>query len=146
MARVRWWHSAIFAVLVAAYLTIGLTGYDTHAPDNDLYNIAGVGTCLAGLLFMIIYTLLGLRPGRAGWWTNLTGYSLMVAIGSITLKTAIVSWATLFHHGLINTPVSAWFYVGASWLQFLALLSLCGLWLWNRNAHGAAAPPEEPTE
>lgn len=142
MTRVRWWHSAIFAALIAAYLIYGLTGGDLHANDNDIYDVGGVMACIASLAFIVIYTLLGLRPGRAGWWTNLTGYSLMVLSGAIFAKEAVLAWAVLFHHGLINTAPSAWLFVGTTWLLGLAMLSLCLLWVWNRNA-GAPPPPDE---
>jgi hypothetical protein len=148
--RVRWWHSAIFAALTAAYIIWGLTGYDTKITTSEVVHIYGAGcvvACSAALAFMAIYTALGLRPGRAGWWTNQTGYSLIVLAGAVAAGFAVQSWAALVNGGPINTPTTEWLFVGSVWLTGLALISLCLLWIWNRDAGEPppAGPPDSPS-
>src|SRR6185437_203474 len=59
----RFWVAA--AVLAAAYTVAGFAWGKT-APLNDLYDVAGVGTFCAAILFIAVYTVQGLR-GPAKW-------------------------------------------------------------------------------
>lgn len=131
MIRIRWWHWVVLAAVVAAYAITGLF-LGKHANDNLLYNIGALATCVTAVLFIVIYTILGLR-GPAKWWRNLTGTSIVIAVASLIASYGEIAWAVLFHHGLVDTPAEAWILIGGVYLSFIGVLGLSWLWLGYRH-------------
>jgi hypothetical protein len=136
MRRVDWRFWTAAGLLALAYLLLGYV-YGKTAPDNLLYDIAGVGTFCAAVLFIAVYTVLGLR-GPAKWWRNDTGSSLVIAVGGIACITGPIAFAVLFNHGMINTQWWAWAEIGGTYMCGLAVLWLSFLWLRDRNGGGKA--------
>ena len=128
----RFWVAA--AMLAAAYTVAGFAWGKT-APLNDLYDVAGVGTFCAAVLFITVYTVQGLR-GPAKWWRNDIGTSLVIAKVGIAAITGPIAFAVIWNHGLINTQWWAWAEIGGTYMCGLAVLWLSWLWLRNRKSKG----------
>jgi hypothetical protein len=139
MIRVRWWHWTALAVLIAAYALAGLL-FSKHINGNLLYNIGALGTCITAILFVTIYTVMGLR-GPAKWWRNLTGTSIVIAVASLIASYGEIAWAVVFHKGLVDTPAEAWILIGGTYLSFIGVLGLSWLWLGYRHTHFDEKPP-----
>lgn len=78
-----WWWA--FIAGAALFIAAGFV-WSKSAPDNLLYNIGAIGACVTALVFAVTYTLVGLFGRRAGWWRNVIGTCLMIAISGRSLR------------------------------------------------------------
>lgn len=129
MIRVRWWHWLIAAAVIGAYVAAGWL-WAAEADGNLLYNIAAIGSCAAAVMFVAVYTVLGLT-GPAKWWRNTFGSALVIAVGSQIPTSGVIAYAVLFHGGLVNTVPLAWALIGGTYLTGLMILALSWMWLWE---------------
>lgn len=132
MKLVSWRFWALVVGLTGAWIVLG------HFFDKNLGVVNWVSKWVivvqpaAVILFVVIYTALGLR-GPAKWWKTDFGNRIVLFPLAVFLSSCVLVWALLFHHGLINTPLSAWIYIGGYLGSDLVLL--WGTYLWGRAAH-----------
>lgn len=130
MKPIRWPFWASFAAAVAGWLILGFTlPYNTSM--NDVFNGCATAAFGAALLFIVVYTVAGLR-GPAKWWRNNVGTYLVFAAVSVLLIVGPIAFAVLFHHGQLNTWWWAWTWVGGHFLAAVMWFLLALLWLRNR--------------
>lgn len=127
MRRISWQFWLIAAAVVAAYVVAGFW-FNHSAPANLMYDIGTVGTCVAAVLFIAVYTILGLR-GPAKWWRNDVGTCLVLAVGSMLPHMGPLAWAVIFNHGMLIAPWPVWIELGGTFLSGLMILAMALLWL-----------------
>ena len=132
MKPIRWPFWAILGAGAAAWLMLGFTLPQT-INMNDVFNGVALATFFAALAFIIVYTVAGL-VGPAKWWRNNIGTYLVLAAASVLAIVGPVTYAVLFHHGVIDTWWLAWAYVGGHALAATMWLLLALLWARNRPA------------
>ncbi|HEY7432003.1 MAG TPA: hypothetical protein VH641_14875 [Streptosporangiaceae bacterium] len=127
MRRIGWPFWAALAAAAAGWVVAGIC-WGGRADGNLLYNIAAITACAAALLFIGVYTVLGVT-GPAKWWRNDLGSLLVLAVASQLPMTGTITWAVLFHGGLVNTLPLAWALIGGTWASALVILALTAVWL-----------------
>lgn len=130
MRKIGWRFWVIVVTVIVAYMAAGWK-YAAHAPANLLFDIGTLGTFFAAVLFIAVYTALGLR-GPAKWWQNDVGVNLVLAVAALLPVTGPLAWAVIFHHGLLDTPLDVWIEIGGMFMSCLMILGLSWLWLWHR--------------
>jgi len=117
----------IIGVLIVAWIVCGFF-LDRTQFGPDLYNVSIVALPAAALLFSLEYTVMGFR-GSAKWWTNDLGTTIVMKDVAIITSNIVLAWAQLFNHGLIDTPLPAWIYVGGVTGAVLILVWRILVWL-----------------
>lgn len=117
----------VIFVLVIAWVIGGFI-WDKTQFGPDLYNISVVALPFSCLLFIAEYTVMGFR-GAAKWWTTEIGTRIVMKDVAIIFSSSVLAWAQLFDHGLIDTPLPAWIYVGGITGAALIILWGCLIWL-----------------
>lgn len=100
------------AALVAAWVILGRF-FDSSPHLGWLPVWVQVAAAAAPLFFVIVYTALGVTGGAKWWRTNL-GVNMVWMKLAVFTTAGSIAWAILFNHGLINTPLAAWIYIGGS--------------------------------
>jgi hypothetical protein len=127
MKRVTWRTWAWLAVCVGAWLGCGFWLKSNGTVEAWTYRTGLTVAAAAPVLFVAIYTVLGLT-GAAKWWRNNLGTALVQAaltLVPITAPLALVLWVD---NGSLSTWL-AWIEVSGPVLSALAWLRLCVLWL-----------------
>jgi hypothetical protein len=108
-SRTAW---IIAPIAVAAWVVLGHF-YATSPRLGWLPDWVQVAAAVCPLAFVILYTVLGLTGG-AKWWRTDMGTNFVWLELAVFTTAGSVAWAVLFAHGLINTPLRAWIYIGGS--------------------------------
>ena len=129
MKLTRWWFWPLIGVLNAAYIMLGFAEDTNGRLISDAYDVAIVALPCSAALFILTYTALGFL-GAAKWWRTDFGNRLVLFPYAIFVATATLAWAQLFHHGLLNTPLASWIYLGG--IVQAPVVLLWGIPLWVR--------------
>lgn len=146
MRPVSMWFWVILAACVAGWFASGIFLQGGNVPANDLFDVASLSAFAAALAFAVIYTVAGFT-GPAKWWKNDVGTYLVLAAVSVLFIVGPVSFAVMFHHGLIDTFWWVWAWIGGHFFGAVIWALLAGLWLRRRKTGGfngagrAAGPP-----
>lgn len=123
MRHVSWrWAGPAAALAIALYVAAGVH-WGARADGNLLYNIGSVTACTAALAFIAIYTAIGVR-GPAKWWQSDLGVLLVTAVAATLPTLGTITYAVLFHGGLVNTLPLAWTLIGGTYVWALTWLYL----------------------
>jgi hypothetical protein len=102
----------IAPIYIAAWVVLGLF-FDTSTHLGWLPAWIQVAAASCPALFVVLYTVLGLTGG-AKWWKTDVGTNFVWLELAVFTTAGSIAWAVLFNHGLINTPLRAWIYLGGS--------------------------------
>ena len=101
---------AVAAVLLAAWVAAGFF-FDTSPRLGWLPKWALVASVVAPAAWIAIYTVQGFTgPGK--WWQSDVGTNMVWLEIAAIFTSGMIAWAQFFNHGLINTPLQAWCYIG----------------------------------
>jgi hypothetical protein len=101
----------IAAVLVIAWAALGPLYAGDGPLDNLLAKIGAIAACAVPLTFIVVYTAIGIA-GAAKWWRWDIGTCLVLFMAGVIAQNLPLAWAFIFHHGMLNTPVDVWTYLG----------------------------------
>ena len=100
------------------------------AVEAWLYRIGLTGAALAPVIFVAVYTWIGLYGNvPAAWWKDEIGTALVTAaltLVPVTAPLAVVFW---FYGGHLTATWLAWLAVSGPCVSALAWLRLCLIWL-----------------
>lgn len=96
--------------LLAAWVVLGYF-FDTSAHLGWLPKWALIASVAAPLAWIVLYTVQGLR-GHGKWWKSDVGTNLVWLELAVVFTNGMIAWAQFFNHGLLNTPLQAWCYIG----------------------------------
>jgi hypothetical protein len=124
----------VAGVLTAAWVLLGFQ-FDTSSALSWLPKVVFTLSTLAPLLFLILYTILGLT-GSAKWWTNDVGTNVAWLMVALIIEHGLICWAVVFNHGALHSPALAWAYVGSQLAS--ALIVIWRGVIWTRAARSVA--------
>lgn len=141
MRPVTWRLFAVVGAALGLYAALGFWLAENGVVEEWMYRIGLTVCTLTPLLFVIVYTIYGLRGhGRHGkWWTNPIGTSLVVASLSVSYICAPLAYVFWFMNGQLSASWLAWLEVSAPCVAALAWLALA--WVWTVIYH-YEPPPE----
>jgi hypothetical protein len=136
----RFW--AGVAVTAALYALLGYWLSGSDAAEGWLYRLGLTAATFIPLIFVAVYTWIGLRTRtRAKWWTDEIGSSLVIAALSLVPVCGPLAWVFWFMGGSLHASWLAWLEVSGPCVSALAWLRL--IWVWVRTA---LLPHPEPAE
>lgn len=124
LRRVTWRFWMTFAVLLGAYIGLGVWFAGNSAVEVPLYKWGMTFLTFAPLLLMGIYTATGNK-----WWKNDLGSALAWLAGGITWMIWPFAYALWFHNGAVEAPWLVWIEVSGPAVIALAILRLCYVFL-----------------
>lgn len=136
LKRVTWRSWTAVAVLLGAYVALGLVYGGNGAVEEQLYKWGLLGASLAPLLLILAYSLSGNR-----WWRNDVGSAIVQIKLCVVLLTAPLAWVFWAQGGMLKPGFLAWAEVSAPLLVALAMLRLCYVFL--RIGRDGNPPDEE---
>lgn len=129
-ARRPTWRTAAF--VLSACALYGGAGYWLNGNGNVeewLYRIGLSVATVVPLLFVGVYTWVGVKRGTGGWWTDEIGTALVLAALSVVPVVFPLAWVFWFHDGILHASWDAWLEVSGPCVTALAWLRLCWIWL-----------------
>lgn len=123
----------IAGLAIAAWAVLGFY-FDTSPHLGWLPMYALGASTVAPLLFVILYTALGIAGG-ARWWQSDVGTNIVWLELAAFIDHAFIFWAVLFNHGILNEPWQAWAYVGCQFAAAAIVTWRSVIWLrnWHRD-------------
>jgi hypothetical protein len=133
-----WRLLAVVAVTAVLWAAAGYWLSSDDSVEAWLYRIGLTGAALAPLLFVGIYTWIGLS-GRApaAWWRDEVGTALVIAALTLVPLAAPLAYVFWFMGGALTQSWLAWLAVSGPCVSALAWLRLCWLWLRISGRKGA---------
>lgn len=131
MRLVGWRFWAVFVALVGSWIALGPFFDESTKAISWISKISIIAQPVAVILFVAVYTLLGLR-GPYKWWRTDFGNRIVLFPLAVFMSSCVLVWALLFHAGSITGPLAAWIYIGG----YLGsdILLLWGTYVWLRAA------------
>lgn len=120
--------------VLAALLAYGVTGifcYHDVRLSVWLDKGATIALAFACVLFVAVYTVLGLR-GRAKWWRNDIGMTLVIKTLCLAVALVPLIIAEFFTLSLLADEIAVWVITGA--LGTAAFMIFWRSWIWLRIA------------
>lgn len=127
-------------ILVAVWVVLGFFFDESTTALTWLARISQAADTIAPLLFVLLYTTLGLTGG-AKWWKTDVGTNIVWLELAVVCTGGILAWAFLFNHGDLNNPVLGWAYIGGLLAGALIITWRSVIWL---RADRYARRHEEP--
>ena len=120
------------AVAAGAGIWIG-TGFwlaNDGVTETYLYRYGLTVAALAPVVFVLVYTVIGLTGKiAAAWWRSTIGTALVVAALTLVPVTGPLAWVFWFDNGILHQSWLAWLEVSGPCVSALAWLGLAALWL-----------------
>lgn len=133
----------LWAGIAAVAVTWAVTGYwlsSNGQVEEWMYRAGLTVASLAPLLFVAIYTWIGLRGKvAAAWWRDDLGTALVIAALSLVPIAAPLAYVFWFQGGMLTSTWLAWLEVSGPCVSSVAWLRLCWMWVWLSRRR--AAPP-----
>lgn len=128
--RPGWRLLAVIAIGAAVWAATGFWLSSNGNVEEWLYRIGLTVAALAPLLFVGIYSWIGLY-GRvaAAWWKDEVGTALVIAALTLVPLAAPLAYVFWFQGGVLTSTWLAWLEVSGPCVSALAWLRLCWIWL-----------------
>jgi hypothetical protein len=109
------------------------TGYwlsSNGSAEAWLFRVGLTGAALAPVLFVAVYTWIGLS-GRApaAWWKDEIGTALVIAALTLVPLAAPLAYTFWLQGGVLTSTWLAWLEVSGPCVSALAWLRLCVMWI-----------------
>jgi hypothetical protein len=124
----RLWASV--GVAVALYCVLGYWLSGSSNAEEWLYRIGLTAATFIPLIFVGVYTYIGLATKTpAKWWRDDIGSSLVIAALSLVPLAAPLAWVFWYDGGNLRSSWVAWLEVSGPCVSALAWLRLCAVWV-----------------
>jgi hypothetical protein len=98
--------------------------------ETWLYKLGLTGAALAPLLFVAIYTWIGLSGrARARWWKDEIGTALAIAALTLVPLAGPLAYVLWWDNGEVAAPWLIWVELSGPLVSALAWLRLCWMWI-----------------
>lgn len=133
----RLWAGIVVAV--GAYIGLGYWLSGNGTVEEWMYRIGLTAAAILPLVFVAIYSWIGLRgPVAAAWWRSEIGTSLVIAALTLVPIAGPLAWVFWVDNGVLTSSWLAWIEVSGPCVSALAWLRLC--WVWLRVSRSGRRP------
>lgn len=129
MKPVTWRFWTLTVSVIIAYGLLGIPFHKNDAAEYNLYKYGLGAVCIIALVYVAVYTFLGLT-GSAKWWrTNMGSNFVLLALGVLPIAGPL-TWVFWVDHGQLTSSWLAWIEVGGPPASALLYARQCSLWLY----------------